>query len=75
MTSNPWLSFVRAFYSRERAKDSSKCHNRVKISQVAKVYNCKKRMGTRKMKHGDKFSQMNPMHLKKNKNKTLRRHG
>lgn len=64
---NTWLSFVRAFYASERSKDNSKCRNRVKISEVAKVYNCKKKMGTRKIKHGDKFSQMNPMFAKSNK--------
>jgi hypothetical protein len=62
--SNSWIRFVRAFYASERAKDSSKCHNRVSIRQVAKVYNCKKKMSTRKTRKSDKFSQMNPMHLK-----------
>jgi hypothetical protein len=64
---NTWLNFVREFYSKERSKDSSKCRNRVKISNVAKVYNCKKKMSMRKSKEGSNFHQMNPMHIKKNK--------
>lgn len=64
---NTWLNFVRAFYATERSKDNSKCRNRVKISNVAKVYNCKKKMSTRKVKSSSKFHQMNPMFKKKNK--------
>lgn len=70
---NSWIRFVREFYAKERSKDSSKCHNRVKISQVAKVYNCKKKMSTRKLRHNDKFSQMNPMRLKSHRKTVSKR--
>lgn len=59
---NTWRSFVKSFYAAERAKDNSKCRNRVPISRVAKVYNCKKKMANRSKKSSDKFSGVNPMH-------------
>ena len=67
---NTWTAFIKNFYRKEREKDSSKCRNRIKIREVAKVYNCKKKMSTEKKKEGSKFHGVNPMHKK---NKTRRR--
>lgn len=61
MTTNSWINFIKTFYANERSKDKSKCRHRVNISQVAKVYNCKKRASTRKIKNKENFSQINPM--------------
>jgi hypothetical protein len=63
---NPWIQFMKTFYAAERAKDNSKCHNRVRISNVSKVYQCKKKMANRTRKSSDVFYGMNPMRMKKN---------
>ena len=73
---NTWIQFMRSFYRTERAKDSSKCHNRVTLRQVAKVYNCKKNMANKSVRKNSYFHGMNPMHktaAKKHANKTLRK--
>jgi hypothetical protein len=64
---NSWVSFLKTFYAAERAKDSSKCRNRVTLKDVAKVYNCKKTMANRSVKHGSKFRGKNPMHRRTKK--------
>ena len=67
---NSWISFIKSFYATERAKDNSKCRNRVRISQVARVYNCKKKAASKTVRQSNKFSQSNPMH----KGKHTRKH-
>ena len=52
---------MKSFYSKERSKDSSKCHNRVNLKSVAKVYQCKKKAANRTVKKSDKFRGVNPM--------------
>jgi len=53
---------MRSFYRREREKDSSKCHNRVTLKQVARVYNCKKKAASKTVRKNSYFHGMNPMH-------------
>ena len=67
---NTWIQFLKEFYKNEKMKDGSRCRNRVKISSVAKVYNCKKRMANRKTKKSDKFTQKNPL-FSKNKTRSM----
>lgn len=58
---NPWLSFIKDFYASERRRDNTRCRYSGNLKRVAKIYNCKKRMSTRKVVRKEKFSQVNPM--------------
>lgn len=72
---NTWIQFMKSFYKTERSKDSSKCHNRVNLKQVARVYNCKKKAANKTVNKNSYFRGMNPMHktLKKHHVRTMRK--